>query len=302
MQSHRSLSILAAGAALAGLHASALAGFVSVPVQAAGSQPLIAVNKKINLDTPTETQNRANTLGTITGANITAALTAAVSPSGLVLKNSRSAPITVNGFTVGTLYDRVWCVGTAAACTSNSASNTYILGLRVQLNTTAWNPTGKSFEINDFFRTIRSAVTADAAYYRGSANPLPTSPNPPTIPPFPATQPAPGTNVDTASSYKDLETLGRTVQGLFEPSGSTQYANKTTNNAWIDFRADANKNDPDVAIPYSYNSEYSPWLVVRQVCATGYNPTPQAMKMRLWQGGEESQTPQAILTTAFVCN
>lgn len=301
MHSIRYLPILAAGAALAGLHGASFAAFVSVPVQAAGSQPLIAVNKKINLDTPTETQNRANTVGTITGTNITTALTTALGLAP-VLKSSRTAPIIVNGVTVGTLYDRVWCVGTAAACASATASNTYVLGTRVQLNTTAWNPTGNSFEINDFFRTIRSTVGADAAYYRGSANPLPTTPNPPTIPPFPSTQPAPGTSAETASSYKDLETLGRTIQGLFEPSTSAQYANKTTNNAWIDFRADANKNDPDVSIPYSYNSEWSPWLLVRQVCATGYNATPQAMKMRLWEGGEEGQTPQAILTSAYVCN
>ena len=166
----------------------------------------------------------------------------------------------------------------------------------MRLNANAWNPTGSSFEINDFFRAIRAAASADVAYYRGSANPLPT------VAPFPATQPVPGTSPETASSYKDLEVVSRTLQGLFEPSGSAQYANKTTNNAWINFRADANKNDPDVAIPFSYNSEWSPWLVVRQVCPSGYNATPQALKARLWQGGEEGQTPQAILTSAYICN
>lgn len=285
---HRPLTLGTAVMLLMTLHSAANAAFVNVPVQAAGSQPPIAINKKINLDTPTETQDRANTTGTITGATIQAAL-----PAGNILKSSRSAPITVNGVTVGTLYDRVWCLGTGTTCNS---TNTYTLGLRVQLNTNAWNPTGRSFEINDFFRAIRAAVAADIAYYRGSANPLPTTP------PFPTTQPAPGTSPETASSYKDLEVVSRTLQGLFEPSGSLQYANKTTNNAWINFRADANKNDPDVAIPYSYNSEWSPWLLVRQNCPSGYNATPQALKMRLWQGGEEGQTPQAILTSAYVCN
>lgn len=283
----RHLAFIAAAAA-AGLHGPAQAAFVSLPVQPAGSQPLIPINPKINLDTPTETQDRANALGTITGADIQAAL-----PSGTILKASRTAPIVVNGVTVGTLHDRVWCAGSGSTC---NATNTYTLGLRVQLNTAAWNPSGNSFEINDLFRAIRSAVTAEVAYYRGSANPLPTAA------PFPTTQPAPGTDPDTASSYKDLEVVGRTLQGLFEPSSSAQYANKTTNNAWVDFRVDVNKADPDVAIPYSYNSEWSPWLLVRQVCASGYNATPQALKARLWQGGEEGQTPQAILTSAYVCN
>lgn len=279
-----------AGAALAAtlLHLSAHGGFVTVPVQAAGTQPLVSINPKINLDTPTETQDRTNTLGTLTGADIASAL-----PAGTILKASRTAPIVINGVTVGTLHDRVWCAGSGSTC---NATNSYTLGLRVQLNTAAWNPSGQSFELNDIFRAIRAAVAADVAYYRGSANPLPTAA------PFPATQPAPGTNVETASSYKDLEVVGRTLQGLFEPSGSAQYAAKTTNNAWIDFRVDVNKNDPDVAIPYSYNSEWSPWLVVRQVCPSGYNATPQALKARLWQGGEEGQAPQAILTSAYVCN
>jgi hypothetical protein len=287
MSSQRNYSAICTALALAGAHGAAVSAFVTVPVQPAGSQPPIAINKKINLDTPTETQNRANTLGTITGANILAAL-----PAGNILKSSRTAPIVVNGVTVGTLHDRVWCLGTGTTC---NATNTYTLGLRVQLNTNAWNPTGRSFEINDFFRAIRAAASADVAYYRGSANPLPT------VAPFPATQPAPGTNADTASSYKDLEVVSRTLQGLFEPATSAQYANKTTNNAWINFRADANKNDPDVAIPFSYNSEWSPWLLVRQVCPTGYNATPTALKARLWQGGEEGQTPQAILTSAYTC-
>lgn len=284
----RSLRSTAAALVIAALHGGAGAAFVTVPVQAAGTQPLVSINPKINLDTPTETQNRANTLGTVSGADILSAL-----PSGTILKASRTAPIVVNGVTVGTLHDRVWCAGSGSTC---NATNTYTLGLRVQLNSAAWNPSGKSFEVNDLFRAIRATVAADVAYYRGSANPLPTAP------PYPTTQPAPGSSPDTASSYKDLEVVGRTIQGLFEPSGSAQYAGKTTNNAWIDFRVDVNKNDPDVAFPYSYNSEWSPWLLVRQVCPSGYNATPQSLKARLWQGGEEGQTPQAILTSAYVCN
>ena len=292
MSTLHTCSMLAAGVLAAGLHGAALAGFITVPVQPAGSQPLVAVNPKINLGTPTVTQNRANTLGTLAGADIGAAL-----PAGNILKSSRTAPIVVNGVTVGTLHDRVWCQGTGTTC---NASNTYTLGLRVQLNSSAWNPTGSSFEVNDLFRAIRASVAADVAYFRGTVNPLPTSA--PAIPPFPAATPNPGTDPNTASSYKDLEVVGRTLQGLFEPSGSAAYASKTSNNAWINFRVDVNQNDPDVNPPWSYNSEWSPWLLVRQVCPTGYNATPQALKARLWQGGEEGQTPQAILTSAYVCN
>lgn len=282
MINRRKLSILCAVLAAAGLHGAAHADFVTVPVQPAGSQPPIFINKKINLDTPTETQDRANTFGVITRV-----------PRGSILRSTRSAPIVVNGVRVGTLYDRVWCQGTGTTCDS---TNTYTLGLRVRLNANPWNPTGFSFEINDFFRAIRATAPADVAYERGSFNPLPT------VPPFPMSQPNPGTSSRTASAYKDLELVSRTLQGLFEPAGSLQYANKVTNNAWINFRVDVNKDDDDVAFPFSYNSEWSPWMYVRQVCPTGYNPTPQALKGRLWQGGEEGQTPQAILTTMYVCN
>lgn len=291
-QSLRTLSFTVAALAAAGLHGAAVGGFVTVPVQASGSQPPISINPKINLNTPTETQNRANTLGVIAGATFAAAL-----PAGTIQKALRTAPIVVNGVTVGTLYDRVYCLGTGTTC---NATNTYTLAFRVQLNTSAWNPSGLAFEINDMFRAIRSAAAADIAYYRGSVNPLPTSA--PAIPPFPASTPNPGTDPESASSYKDLEVVARTLQGLFEPASSAQYANKTTNNAWIDFRVDVNKADPDVAPPWSYHSEWSPWLAVRQNCPTGYNATPQALKIRLWQGGEELQTPQAILTSGYVCN
>lgn len=291
MTAHRTLSTLCVALATAGLHGAAFAAFVAVPVQPGGAQPPISINPKINLDTPTETQNRANARGTLTGANVNAAL-----PAGNILKASRTAPIVVNGVTVGTLYDRVWCLGTGTTC---NATNTYTLGMRIRLNANAWNPTGRSYEVNDIFRAIRAAAAANVAYYRGSANPLPTSS--PAIPPFPATTPDPGTNANTASSYKDLEVVARTLQGLFEPAGSAQYANKATNNAWIDFRVDVNKNDDDINPPWSYNSEWSPWLLVRQSCPSGFNATPQALKVRLWQGGEEGQTPQAILTSGYVC-
>ena len=72
MRTHHALLVVCAGLVAGGLHGAAVGGFVSVPVQAAGSQPLISINPKLNLDTPTETQDRANSLGTLSGATRTA--------------------------------------------------------------------------------------------------------------------------------------------------------------------------------------------------------------------------------------
>lgn len=266
---------LAAALALAGLAGAAgAAGFVTIPVQTGSTTTLTTCNPKINLDTPTETQDPANTTCQVSGLPGSAAI------PGYILKSSRTANIVINSVTVGTLYDRVWCKGSGSTC---DASNTYILGLRARMNANAWNPSGKSFEINDFFRTIRSAASVDIAYFQGTV--------------------IGGTAPDTAAARKYLEFSGRTLKGLFEPSTSAQNDPvKTTNNAWIDFRADANFNDPDSNPPFSYSSEWSPWLLVRQVCPSGYNATAQTLKARLWQGGEESQTPQAITTSAYICN
>lgn len=269
MRTHQRLSVLTAAITLAGLHATAQAAFVTIPVQGGSTTNLTFCNPKINLDTPQETQD----------PNVTTCKIDAL-PAGYITKSSRTANIVVNSVTVGTLYDRVLCLGSGSTC---NATNTYILMMRARMNTNVWNPTGNSFEINDMFRTIRSGASVDIAYRMGTV--------------------IGGTNPDTAAARKFLELSGRTLQGLFEPSTSAQYApTKVTNNAWIDFRADANKNDPDANPPFSYSSEWSPWLIVRQNCPSGYNATPQALKLRIWEGGEEGQTPQPILTSAYICN
>lgn len=274
MLSTRTLAPLTAVLAFAGLHAAASAAMVAMPVVTTAKTNLKICNPKINLDTPQETQDPAVTTCKVTGLPGSSAL------PGYILKSSRTQAIVINGVNVGTLYDRVWCLGTGTTCNS---TQTYMLGMRARMNANVWSPTGFSFEINDFFRTVRSGTTADIGYFMGTV--------------------LGGTSPDTAQARKYLEFSGRTLQGLFEPASQAQNArSKTTNNAWMNFRVDTNINDPDSNPPFSYSSEWSPWMLVRQNCPSGYNATAQALKTRLWQGGEEGQPPQAILTSAYVCN
>src|SRR5262245_28408814 len=80
-------------------------------------------------------------------------LVAAIGPNA-ILFDSSSTPITINGVTVGTLYDRVYCYGTGGVCaTSGTNLNKYTLTMRVLLNTNAWNGhNSESFEVNDLIR------------------------------------------------------------------------------------------------------------------------------------------------------
>ncbi|WP_085316508.1 hypothetical protein [Derxia lacustris] len=259
---------LAALAAL-GLHAAAHADWVTT--SSSGSPVLSTCNPK--------TGSPATQSATLATCKLTG-LPGSTAIPGYILKASRSAPIIVNSVTVGTLYDRVYCKGTGTAC---DATNTYILATRANLNTNVWSPlTTESFEINDFFRVIRSAAAADIGYFMGSVDG--------------------GTAADTALAKKYLEYSGRTLQGLGEYAGSPSGLDPARSNGWIDFRVDTNANDPDAVAPYSYSSPWSPWLYVRQNCPTGYNTTAQAQTVRLRQGGEEDQPPQAILTSGYRCN
>ncbi|MEY2687272.1 MAG: hypothetical protein RL375_1470 [Pseudomonadota bacterium] len=239
-----------------------------------GVTTLSICSPKLNLDTPTEQQNPATTTCRVEGLPGSAAV------PGYIQRAARSAPIVVNGVTIGTLYDRVWCLGTGTTC---NATNTYILGMRINLNTAVWKATTPfSFEVNDMFRAVRAATSADIAYFNGTV--------------------VGGTLPDTAAARKFLEYSGRTIKGLFEPSAEAQqFLNKARNNAWMDFRVDVNANDPD-ATALSPTSPWSPWVFVRQVCPTGFNATPQPLKIRLRQGGEEGQLAQEILTSGYVCN
>lgn len=186
----------------------------------------------------------------------------------------------VNSVKVGTLYDRVWCAGADGIC---DASNTYILGMRVLLtDDTGWGSTGESFEINDFTRDIKATLPADIAYFMGTVDD--------------------GTAASTAKAYKYLEYAGRTKKGLGEYPGSKKGdLNPTRSNGWIDFRADTNANDPDANPPFSASSPWSPWMLVRQVCADGIKPARQASAVRMHQGGEEGQPDVEVFASAYVC-
>ncbi|WP_028312716.1 hypothetical protein [Derxia gummosa] len=263
------IRITLAALAAFGIHGAAQADWVTT--SSSGSPVLSTCNPK--------TGSPATQSATLTTCKVDGLPGSAAVP-GYILKASRSAPIIVNSVTVGTLYDRVYCKGTGTTC---DATNTYILATRANLNTAVWSPlTTESFEINDYFRAIRSTVGADIAYFMGTVDG--------------------GTSADTALARKYLEYSGRTLKGLGEYTGSPSGLNPTRSNGWIDFRVDTNANDPDAVPPYSYSSPWSPWLFVRQTCSNGYTTTAQSQSVRLWQGGEEEQPPQAILTSGYRCN
>jgi hypothetical protein len=211
--------------------------------------------------------------------------------AGYILKASRQANITVSGVNVGTLYDRVYCLGTGSTCDS---TNTFILATRVRMaatpvnfpernpNCPLWSGTSNEcFEINNLFRNIRStgpSLTASVSYWMGSGS---TS----------------GTDPDNSLAVKYLEYTGKTYKGLNQvvPPGAAA----DRDNGRVMYWADTNVFDPD-----GVNSVWSPWLFVRQNCPFGgttdhYVLTNFAIKY--WQGGEESQIPTNIQAQAYAC-
>jgi hypothetical protein len=209
---------------------------------------------------------------------------------GYIEKIGRTAPIIINGITIGTLHDRVYCLGTGTTC---DATNTFILATRVRMSPTAsaLNPncpvwsgaTTECFEINNFFRNIRGTSGAPqsawVSYWMGTSNTTGTDPN-------------------TSLSAKYLEYTGKTYKGLNQvtPPGSDP---PDRDNTKVMFWADTNVFDPDLS-----NSMWSPWLMVRQNCPTGgaadhYQLSTFAIKF--WQGGEEGQIQQNIQASAYTC-
>jgi hypothetical protein len=211
--------------------------------------------------------------------------------SGYILKASRQANITVSGVVVGTLYDRVYCLGTGSTCDS---SNTFILATRVRMaatpvnfpdrnpNCPLWSGTSNEcFEINNFFRNIRStgpSLTASVSYWMGSGSAL-------------------GTDPDNSLAQKYLEYTGKTYKGLNQlvPPGTAA----DRDNGRVMFWADTNIFDPD-----GVNSAWSPWLFVRQNCPFGGATDHYALTnfaIKYWQGGEESQMQTNIQAQAYAC-
>jgi hypothetical protein len=211
--------------------------------------------------------------------------------TGYILKASRQANITVSGVNVGTLYDRVYCLGAGSTC---DATNTFMLATRVRMaatpvnfparnpNCPLWSGTSNDcFEINNFFRNIRGAgasLTAWVSYWMGSGSTSGTDPN-------------------DSLAVKYLEYTGKTYKGINQvvPPGAAA----DRDNGRVMYWADTNIFDPD-----GVNSIWSPWLFVRQNCPFGaatdhYVLTNFAIKY--WQGGEETQIPTNIQAQAYAC-
>lgn len=249
------LSALATGLAMPAAHA----GWVT-PSHPTGTPVLTTCNPKPFPPSPPSTCM-------LTGAT----LLDAVGP-GYIQRSSASASIVINGVTVGTLYDRVLCPGSGTTC----SSTTYVLAVRVRLNSNAWNGhSSESFEVNDTTRAVLSALSADAAYYMGPPTGSTTSANP-----------------DLAlANQKWLEYVGRTQYGLNEAMSGTR------SNGYMGFRQDYNANDPD-----GVSSQWSAWLLVRQVCASGVPTTRPNFSIKLWEGGEEAQDHYAQWMAGYKCS
>ena len=171
--------------------------------------------------------------------------------SGYTLVASRTSDIVKNEIVVGKLQDRVW----------KHSNGTYIFGAQVQMNTNV-------FDLTDLFRQVLPGQSVAVAYFQGTAT-------------------------------KALKRSGRTLQGLNEvppPAdeeaaagvASVDSAADATNeppdfvgpqrplrdNAWVDFRIDANA--AEAAGPSSADS---PWLLVKTKAPAGYSIQPFAIRV-----------------------
>lgn len=252
MKSIRPLLMSTVGFSLFAIQSVANAGFTAIPVQSGPNTTLSNCNPTQN---PSELACKVN------------GLPGSASLPGYIVKSSATRNIVSSGRIVGTLYDRVWCLGSGTTC---NATKTYILGMRARQLVA---PPPDYFYINDIFRKIRPGSTVDVAYFMGAVSG--------------------GTDPNTAGAGRYLYYSGRTLHGLNEPVFSGQ--TKTTNNTWIDFRVVSNSTDR-----YYNRTEWTPWVLARQACVSDYNPTPQPLSARLWDIGETYPLP--ILTNAYVCN
>lgn len=203
---------------------------------------------------------------------------AAIGPNA-ILFDSASTPIVINGVTVGTLYDRVYCYGTGGVCATSGANlNKFALATRVLLNTNAWNGhNSESFEVNDLIRRIINGITTESAYYMG--------------PPAAACGSITSTDPDCGvANQKWMEYTGKTQYGLNDTLVATR------DNDYIDHRNDANANDPD-----GVSSKWSAWVFVRQTCSSGVSADPVNFRIKLWEGGEEAQDHYTQWMPGFVC-
>jgi hypothetical protein len=114
-------------------------------------------------------------------SNTTCKVTSLPGESGFNLVASRSAPLTYNDVTIGTLYEKVW-----QSCLDKTL---YIFGTRVIMNTSPYDSSGLAFNVNDLFRQTLPGKAVNVAYFLDGAT-------------------------------KPLQKAGRTVEGLNEFDGA----------------------------------------------------------------------------------
>ena len=137
--------------------------------------------------------------------------------SGFALVAERSVPLVYNEVEIGTLHEKVWQHG--------QDSSLHIFGLKVVMNNAAWDSGSAAFNVNDLFRQALPDQPVAIGYHLD-----------------PADTPMP----------KSLKSSGRTVMGL----GEFTRKQPKRDNAWINFRVDANADDPD-----GHSAPASPWLL-----------------------------------------
>lgn len=206
-------TVMGMGLALAGAGAAQAAGFETL--SASGANVL-------------KTCNPTNSSGVTT-----CKVTSLPGESGFDLVASRSAPIIINGVSVGTQLEKVW-----RHCTDKKL---FIFGVRVQMNANQWDETGAAFNVNDVLRQVRTDKGVEVAYFAGSP-----------------------------AATKLLKAAGRTFSGLNE----YDTAKPPRNNAWVDFRIDANA--AEASGPSSPNS---PWLLTKTRAPEGYSLQDFALRL-----------------------
>jgi hypothetical protein len=140
---------------------------------------------------------------------------------GYELVAARSAPLIYNDIEIGTVNERVW--------RNVQRPKLYIFGVRLIMNSNAWDSSGAAFNVNDVFRQTLPGKAVSVAYFPDGAT-------------------------------KALYQAGRTVQGLNE----FEDEQPERDNTWVDFRIDANAAEADGA-----SSAQSPWLLTRTRAPTG---------------------------------
>ncbi|MBS0448296.1 MAG: hypothetical protein JSR59_20405 [Proteobacteria bacterium] len=308
------------GAALCAIAAQtpAHADWVTLPNSGA---PMVACNPKTGTP-PTQTQSPTLTTCKVTGLP-PAILTGYVQAAQVYTGATEGASITINSVVVGTRYDRVYCKGTVTGTIPNQVATCdytqpLVIATRLQMSPTpnntgrnthcpvwAASPNNDCFEVNNVFRLIRGSnpvfngsggittpaveVTTSIAYFMGTTD---GSSDP---------------NLALAKKY--LEYAGKSSKGLnqYTPLGNANYINNPVTPGDRDathvmFQSDTNVYDPDANPPYSYSSQWSPWVMARMSCPTGYNaPTAGTFSIRLYEGGEEGQVNQNISSTGYSC-